>query len=156
MAKELETLADVRNAAIALLARREYSCAELERKLTGRIPDETLLVQALDQLQQDGYQSDQRFTEVFVRSRLGSGYGQMRIRQELQRKGIARELIEQVMLAQELDSCQLALECHQRRFGDTRPADHKDYAKRMRFLVNRGFSFDEARYAITHVEGETD
>lgn len=156
MAKELETLADVRNAAIALLARREYSRAELEQKLRGRTPDAEMLVQALDQLQQDGYQSDQRFAEVFVRSRLGSGYGQMRIRQELQRKGIGRERIEQVLQAQELDSRQLAQECHLRRFGETKPGDQKEYARRMRFLVNRGFSFEDARYAITHTGGEED
>ena len=154
MAKELETLAEVRNAAIALLARREYSRAELERKLGSRTPDAELLLQALDQLQQDGYQSDQRFAEVFARSRLGSGYGQMRIRQELQRKGIGRERIEQVLQEQEMDSRQLALECHQRRFGETLPTDQKEYGRRMRFLVNRGFSFEDARYAITHAGDE--
>lgn len=154
MAKELETLSDVRNAAITLLARREYSRAELEQKLGGRTPDAGMLMQALDQLQQDGYQSDQRFAEVFVRSRLGSGYGQMRIRQELQRKGITREQVEQVLLEQAVDGRQLAQECHQRRFGCTAPKDQKEYAKRMRFLVNRGFSFEDARYAITHAEGE--
>ncbi len=156
MAKELETLAEVRNAAIALLARREYSRAELEQKLRGRTPDASLLEQALDQLQQDGYQSDQRFAEVFVRSRLGSGYGQMRIRQELQRKGIDRERIEQVLQDQEVDSRQLAQACHQRRFGETKPGDQKEYAKRIRFLVNRGFSFEDARYAISHAEGGGD
>ncbi|GAA0695524.1 recombination regulator RecX [Marinobacterium maritimum] len=154
MAKMLENEADIRNAAIALLARREYSRAELVRKLGPRVEAETMLASVLNQLEQDGYQSDQRFAEVFARSRLGSGYGQMRIRQELQRKGIARERIEQVLLEQETDSRQLALECHQRRFGETSPADQKEYARRMRFLVNRGFSFEDARYAITHTGAE--
>ncbi len=156
MARVLENEAEIRNAAIALLARREYSRAELTRKLGPRVEVEALLVRVLDQLEQDGYQSDQRFAEVFVRSRLGSGYGQMRIRQELQRKGIARERIEQVLLDQEADSRQLAQACHQRRFGESKPADQKEYAKRMRFLVNRGFSFDDARYAITHAGDEVD
>ncbi|GAA0791671.1 regulatory protein RecX [Marinobacterium sediminicola] len=148
MAKALETLANVRNAAIALLARREYSRAELEQKLRGRTPDGRLLMEALDQLQADGYQSDQRFTEVFVRSRLSAGYGQVRIRQELQRKGIGREQIEQVLQQHEIDSRQLALDCYQRRFGEEPPKDHKDYAKRMRFMISRGFGYDDARYAL--------
>ncbi|MBA4502775.1 regulatory protein RecX [Marinobacterium marinum] len=150
MARELETSTEIRSAAIALLARREYSRAELERKLGGRVADPRMLEQALDQLQDDGYQSDRRFTEVFVRSRLGSGYGQMRIRQELQRKGIDRDSIERVLEEQEMDSRQLACECHQRRFGETTSSNPKDYARRMRFLVNRGFSFEDARYAIIH------
>ncbi|MBR9830034.1 MAG: regulatory protein RecX [Oceanospirillales bacterium] len=149
MARELETTADMRNAAIALLARREYSRAELERKLGSRVAEPALLTQVLDQLEVDGYQSDQRFAEVFTRSRLGSGYGQMRIRQELQRKGIERDRINQVIEAQEIDSRQLARECHQRRFGDRPVQDQKDYAKRMRFLVSRGFSFEDVRLAIT-------
>ncbi|MBV0932526.1 regulatory protein RecX [Marinobacterium weihaiense] len=156
MAKPLETEADIRNAAVALLARREYSRAELQRKLGGRVEDDAMLVRVLDQLEENGYQSDARFAEVFVRSRLSSGYGQMRIRQELQRKGIARERIAAVLDAQETDSRALARDCHQRRFGDRPVQDQKDYGKRMRFLVNRGFSFEDARHAIRCQGEETD
>ena len=156
MVKMLESEADIRNAAIALLARREYSRAELVRKLGPRVDAEALLVRVLDQLQVDGYQSDDRFAEVFVRSRLGAGYGQMRIRQELQRKGIDRDRIAMILDEQDVDSRQLAHECHQRRFGDRPVQDQKEYARRMRFLVNRGFSFEDARHAITNGGEETD
>jgi regulatory protein len=148
MARLLETEAELRNAAFALLGRREYSRAEMEQKLGRRCEDAELLRQVLDQLVADGYQSDERFAHVFTRSRFGSGYGAMRIRQELRQKGLGPELIEQALEDESPDSYQQALECCQRRFGDQPPADPKEYARRMRFLVNRGFSFDDAKRAI--------
>ncbi|WP_417533425.1 regulatory protein RecX [Marinobacterium stanieri] len=148
MAKALENEADVRAAAINLLARREYSRAELWRKLSPRVEETGLLERALDGLQEAGYQSDERFAEVFTRSRLGSGYGAMRVRQELRRKGIDSDLVEQALESQQDDSYAQALDACRRRFGEMPPDTPKEYARRMRFLVNRGFGFDEAKKAI--------
>ena len=154
MAKSLEAEAEVRNAAFALLARREYSRAELDRKLGARCEDKAMLQRVLDQFVSDGYQSDERFARVFSRSRLGSGYGVMRIRQELRQKGVCTELIEQALEEEAPDSYQQALECCQRRFGEQPPTDAKEYARRMRFLVNRGFSFGDAKRAINATGSE--
>lgn len=148
MAKALETEADIRAAAINLLARREYSRAEIWRKLSPRVEESALLERVLDSLQEAGYQSDERFAEVFTRSRLGSGYGAMRVRQELRHKGIASELVEQALEVEEADGYTQALDACRRRFGETPPDNPKEYARRMRFLVNRGFGFDEAKKAI--------
>ncbi len=148
MAKALETEADIRAAAINLLARREYSRAEIWRKLSPRVEESTLLERVLDSLQEAGYQSDERFAEVLTRSRLGSGYGAMRVRQELRQKGIASELVEQALEVEEADGYTQALDACRRRFGETPPDNPKEYARRMRFLVNRGFGFDEAKKAI--------
>ena len=148
MTKALETEADIRAAAINLLARREYSRAEIWRKLSPRVEKSALLERVLDSLQEAGYQSDERFAEVFTRSRLGSGYGAMRVRQELRQKGIASELVEQALEVEEADGYTQALDACRRRFGEVPPDNPKEYARRMRFLVNRGFGFDEAKKAI--------
>lgn len=148
MAKALETEADIRAAAINLLARREYSRAEIWRKLNARVEEPAMLEAVLNSLQDAGYQSDERFAEVFTRSRLSSGYGAMRVRQELRQKGIASELVEQALEVEEADGYTQALDACRRRFGETPPNNPKEYARRMRFLVNRGFSFDEAKKAI--------
>lgn len=148
MAKALETEADIRAAAINLLARREYSRAEIWRKLNARVEEPAMLEAVLNSLQDAGYQSDERFAEVFTRSRLSSGYGAMRVRQELRQKGIASELVEQALEVEEADGYTQALDACRRRFGETPANNPKEYARRMRFLVNRGFSFDEAKKAI--------
>jgi len=154
VARNLETEADLRTAAFALLARREYSRAELEQKLARKCESSELIQQVLDRFAADGYQSDKRFAHVFVCSRFSAGYGAMRIRQELRQKGIESDVIEQALTDEAPDSYHQALESCQRRFGDQPPGDPKEYARRMRFLVNRGFSFDDARRAIQAGESE--
>ncbi len=81
-------------AAINLLSRREFSRHELYQKLIVRTSSDTYLLELLDQLAESGYQSDQRFTESFLRSRINRGLGQMRIERELKEKGIDQYLIE--------------------------------------------------------------
>lgn len=154
MAKTLETGDDVRNAAIGLLARREYSRAELWRKLSPRVEDAALLEQVLNRLQKEGYQSDERFAEVFTRSRLSSGYGVQRVKQELRQKGISAEQVTAALEAAEFDGSAQALDVCRRRFGEQPPDSPKEYARRMRFLVNRGFDFDAAKKAINTAADE--
>ena len=79
-----------RGYAIALraLARREHSQKELRLKLKKRGITDRLIDQLLTDLQQQGLQSDERFTEIFVRSRLDRGQGELRIRADLRNKGI--------------------------------------------------------------------
>ena len=70
-----------------LLARREYSEKELRIKLTDKYNEE-ICQRVLDYLQANNYQSDERFTDMIVRSYASRGYGHKRILQELSRKGI--------------------------------------------------------------------
>jgi regulatory protein len=80
---------------LLLLARREHSQAELKQKLTRRYGVEAieLIKTTLERLAADNYQSDQRFTESYIYSRLQRGFGLNRIKQELQQKGVDRECI---------------------------------------------------------------
>tara|TARA_R110001583_G_scaffold13858_3_gene58884 strand:+ start:1648 stop:2142 length:495 start_codon:yes stop_codon:yes gene_type:complete len=140
---------ELRVAAIGLLSRREYSRHELYQKLIARTSSETYLLQLLDQLIQSGYQSDQRFTETFLRSRINRGLGQMRIERELKEKGIDRDLIEQVF-RDEIDWFELAYDCGLRKFRSLDLNDYKERQKAFRYLAYRGFSMDQIHFAIEH------
>jgi len=140
---------ELRVAAIGLLSRREYSRHELYQKLIARTSSETYLLQLLDQLIQSGYQSDQRFTESFLRSRINRGLGQMRIERELKEKGIDRDLIEQVF-QDEIDWFELAYDCGLRKFRSLDLNDYKERQKAFRYLAYRGFSMDQIHFAIEH------
>lgn len=140
--------------AISLLARREYSAKELADKLAALAEPESV-AEVLQQLISDGYQSDQRFTESFIRMRVGQGHGENRIRFDLQRKGIPAELIAECLEMQEIDWFELALDQYRRKYRGTAVAgDYKERAKRMRFMSQRGFSMDQIRYAESAVEEE--
>lgn len=130
---------------IDLLARREYSYAELETKLLPLNEDETLVYQVLDWMVEHGYQSDERFSNMYVRSKGVSGYGPIRIRLELTQKGVKEYLIEQafeenqdeVIWADEVDRL------IEKKVKGNDLSDPKFKKKVMGFLQRRGFSLDQ-------------
>ena len=71
-------LYEVEQAAVRLLASREHSRGELRRKLASRCGDDRLLEQALNNLTEQGLQSDGRFAEQYVLSRKRKGFGPAR------------------------------------------------------------------------------
>lgn len=126
--------------AIRLLARREHSRHELISKLQQRqITDEVDLPALMDQLEQGNYLSDQRFAEMFVRSRIQRGQGPQKIQYELSQRGVTATLIAETMQALEVDWFILAQQQRQKRFGLPLPDNYKEQARQARFLAGRGF-----------------
>ncbi len=78
-------------AALDLLARREHSRRELERKLGARGFTDELIAPTLDALEESGELASARFTASFIRARAAKGQGPARIRAELAERGIDRE-----------------------------------------------------------------
>ena len=123
--------------AVAILARREHSRAELKQKLATHGSTEEI-EEVLDRLQSVKLLSDERFTAAFVRSR-ATRFGAARLRQELRQRGVAEELVEQELSAEDLPGeLERARAVWQKKF-DAAPADAKDWAKQARFLQGRGF-----------------
>lgn len=146
-----------RDDAIHLLARREYSRAELRERLSARGHEASDILICLDDLAEQGLQSDARFAESFLRSRIARGQGPLKIRAELERRGIDRERIRAAFAefeeAGEADWFTLACETLSRRFsgpGDT----PRERARRERFLAQRGFDFNQLRHALAHAWDE--
>ncbi|WGL16612.1 regulatory protein RecX [Microbulbifer bruguierae] len=146
-------------AALELLSRREHSCHELRQKLLPKHPDADF-DGVLLRLQELNYQSDQRFAEVFCRSRVQRGQGPLRIRQELQLRGVRSVLVQTAMeqLQEDVDWYQLALEQLQRKFRQRiDPAlpwatQQKERARRHRYLAYRGFFTDAIQFALAELD----
>lgn len=129
--------------AVAALARREHSRAELARKLRRHLPegaDPSEVDCVLDELARKGMLSEARFAASLVRSR-AERFGTTRVRQELKQHGLAPDLIAQATA--ELGKSELvrAREVWRKRFG-VPPRDEAERAKQLRFLAARGFSTD--------------
>ncbi|MEN1729376.1 MAG: regulatory protein RecX [Pseudomonadota bacterium] len=138
-------LADLRDAALRLLARREHSYLELSRKLRQRGWPEPELEQVLDELAEQGLQSDDRFAESFVRMRSQKAYGPIRIRAELGERGIDRSQIERALREAEVDWLELASGWYERRYLERPVDDLKEKARRQQALARRGFSHEVIR-----------
>lgn len=134
--------AALRRRALDLLARREYSRAELARRLArqGAAPDRVAAV--LDECAAQGLQSDARFAEALVASRARRGQGALRIRRELAERGVAEAVIEAALAGAGVDWCALAREVCRRKYGAEPAADWPERARRARFLGYRGFDAD--------------
>lgn len=134
--------------AIDLLSRREYSRRELSRHLADHAEQLDELEKLLDQLARDGYQSDERFAQSFMRSRVSRGQGPVRIIQELKQRGVSSPLIELAMAENRVDWFELAAREYQKRFSNHEIGSPKERAKRIRFLLYRGFNHDQVSYAL--------
>lgn len=134
---------ELRNAAIGLLARREHSRRELERKLgqrfRGRPLEPSELEQALDGLAADGLQSDERCAESLIHARISRGQGPLKIRAGLREAGLEGEAVELLLEAEAGDWPRHLEAVARSRFGEAPPVDRRDWARRARFLAGRGF-----------------
>ena len=134
--------ADIRRAAMNLLARREHSQRELRDKLHSRFPDTALVEDVLQTLAAENLQSDERFAESFVRQRLSRGYGPLRLRQESKQRGLSEADLDAAIASAEPDWFDLAERCYRKKFGASPAEDLNDKARRVRFMSYRGFSRD--------------
>ena len=152
----MKTESELRSAIIFLLSRREYSRFEIEQKYRHEYEAETL-TKVLDEFAEKGYQSDQRFAGVLVRSKTEQGFGVLRILQDARRKGLPERLVKDAIEQEDVDWYANAKALLERK--TSQKIDFKDRTesqKRLRYLLSRGFSYDEARYALesAHTERE--
>ena len=140
-----------RHVAMDLLSRREHSRRELVLKLGARGFTEEECRNAVEQLAAEGLQSDRRFTESFVNSRVGRGNGPVRIRHELDQRGISSDMVERCLAETGTDWQDLARSVRRRKFGSDLPVEYKEKARQARFLQQRGFTAGQSMGAM--VEG---
>jgi regulatory protein len=144
------TPSKIRIAAMGMLAGREYLQSQLAEKLAKKFDNSPYISEVLERLVEENLQSDHRFIEAFIRSRISRGQGEMRIRLELKQRGANLNLVSQLLTEAEVDWYELALQTAANKFGQSQTIDAKEKAKRMRFLQYRGYNFDQINYALKH------
>ena len=139
--------------AIRILAMRDHSEQELRRKLMAPVMSKNGPEQ-IDATAEDydrviawcyehNYLDDSRFVSRFIASRSRKGYGPARIRQELNQKGIPRDVSESAMRECDIDWAALAKEQAQRKYGEPLPTTFADKVKIQRFLLYRGYLMED-------------
>ena len=138
------------SAAVGLLARRDFSIAELTRKLIQRGFTRDAVDAAVRNLTAGNSLNDQRYGQNVVAYRSRRGQGPARIRNELRKAGVAPDLVEEAIKPEDdaPDFIKLAREARIRKFGAEIPKDWKERARQARFLQYRGFSNDHIRAVL--------
>ena len=150
--------------ALRLLSGREYSRQELERRLATyeEVPGE--LAKILDELQDKGFISEARVVESVI-NRRSAKLGASRIRQELQSKGLDRDVVTEAVAGLQSTELARARLLWEKKFANRvggaddlgKPFDRaaivSERGKQIRYLASRGFSGDTIRRVLA---GPTD
>lgn len=136
--------------AIRYLTCREYSRAELEKKLVPYVQVPGELVVVLDSLEQKGFISAGRVVEQVIYMRR-KRYGSRRIIHDLREKGIAEELIAGVLPELRETELDAACEVWQKKFG-VMPLDARERGRQIRFMLGRGFEMDMINRVLLNKE----
>ena len=138
--------------ALRYLATREHSRAELERKLAVHEQQPGELARVLDELQAKGFVSEQRVVDSIVH-RKAPKLGALRIRQELNARGLPEDAVSEAMASLKASEYERAREVWRRKFG-TPPADATERGRQMRFLASRGFGAEVLRRVVAGSDEE--
>jgi len=135
--------------ACRVLGMQEHSQKSLGQKLKLKGYNSPEIAQAIEFLLENNWLSEQRFCEVFIRSKINRGQGLTRIQYELARKGISQPMIEQTLSRVEVN---WQRECDQVTLRKIRASsiesNMKDRQKLERFLRYRGFSGEQVRKSM--------
>lgn len=124
--------------AIAHLARREWSRAELARRLVAAGAARAEVDRTLAELAAEGYLSDERYAQALVRQKSAT-MSRRALAETLKAKGVTDDVARDALanLATDDDATLVAL--WRRRFGHA-PKDDRERARQVRFLQSRGFA----------------
>ncbi|MBT4978364.1 MAG: regulatory protein RecX [Gemmatimonadetes bacterium] len=149
-----EQLQKAKDAAYNYLSYRARSVKEVRDKLVQKEFAEEIIEQVVDDLQRQKLLNDREFARRFVEARLGRANGSRKLAQELRRKGIETEIIDEVLgeFAATLDSEERAMGLLGKQAWRYRGLE-RDKAKRrmLGFLARRGYDAQMARSAVDKV-----
>ena len=128
--------------AMRYLARRDYAQQELRERLKQKGYKGPVIDQVLHDLLAEGWLSERRFVESFVRARRDKGYGPVRIRAELAERGVDEAAIGEIVESSSGEWFELAVCVWRKRFGQP-PEDFAEWARQKQFLYRRGFTNEQ-------------
>ena len=131
--------------AVGLLGRREHSVTELRDKLLKRAYPAAEVEDCLRELCDRNLLSDHRYADQLVSSALRRGLGPLKVGRMLREKGIAAERIDIRMESLASEWRTACREAARKKFGPGPAMNHKELARRVRFLQSRGFTSDQIR-----------
>ncbi len=141
--------ADIKNSISRYLSMREHSRKELIDKLSKKYFEMDLILQCIDEFSTKNLQSDDRYTESFVRSKYNNHKGPNFISASLKSKGVSESIIDNVLSSYNEEDWQLiAIAALEKKtiYRNIEPAKSK--IKQKIFLSGRGFSYKTIEHAL--------
>lgn len=142
--------------ALRYLSAREHSRVELERKLRPFENEPGQIERVLNELAERDLINESRVIESVLHRRQDR-IGGARLRNELIRKGIDRDAVDEAIETLKSSELARARQVLEKKFGPgTSDAGPEERARQLRFLASRGFSGEVSQRAATlRWDGET-
>ena len=151
---------EVYDRALNMLAFRARSATELSRALVRKGSQRELVAVAVARLVERGFLDDAAFARAFSRSKIvGASHSRRRVQQELQRKGVARDIateaIEEVLVDEGVDQLALIESAARRKLRTLGGLDPIVRRRRLYgFLARRGFDASDIQRVMSVVGEE--
>lgn len=142
-----------RDYALKVIGFKDRTEKEIREKLTQKGYDEIIIEDETEFLKSYGFIDDSRYAERFTHDAINiKKWGKARIKTELLRKGIDREIIENTIenIFSELDDDRIFTEM-QKRFKNSDFSNMKERTRIFNFYLRRGFSPDEIKGAMNRM-----
>ncbi|MSS76125.1 MAG: regulatory protein RecX [Methyloglobulus sp.] len=131
---------NIKKDCLRLLTRRDHSRKEIQLKMAVKDYESSQVSAVIDDLAQQGWQDDTRYAESYARMRSHKGFGPIRIAYELQQQGIEAHTVDKVLQATSDNWLNLMEQVYNKKYPGPLAMDSNERAKRIRFLLHRGFS----------------
>jgi len=133
--------------AIRMLGNRSLSAREIEKRLKSKGGSEEVATRTVEWLENVGLVNDEEYALTIVKHYSLKGYGRARIRDELFKRGIQRELWDAALaVLNDEDMSEKAYDFLGKKLGGSR--DPQEVRRTVEALCRRGFSYEEARTAV--------
>ena len=144
---------ETRVRAANMISARPLSRRELVKRLREKGAAESDAEAAADWLEEIGALNDADYALMLVRHYGGMGYGEAKIRDELYRRGVPRELWEDALAASSDPQVVIARVIAQKTKGRT--LDEKGRKRLSDMLLRRGFAWCDVRAALAKISEDT-
>lgn len=152
-----------RERALALLAVRERSRREVGLRLQSAGFHPEVVADTVDWLEKLGYLDDRRFVERYASEKLAQGWGERRVRAELLRKGVERQVVDEGLGATTearaggVQDLEAVTSLARRRFAGQFAMDPETGKRRLAgFMARRGYDWDAIRAVAGILASEAD
>lgn len=139
--------------AVNVLSYKSYSKTGLEKRLREKGLSSDEAADSADWLEKLGYLNDEEFARAILSTYLKKGCGATRIREEMRRRGISRELSETLTAELDVDE---AIDGFLRGKLKGRFPDRDEMRRLTDALIRRGHSYEDIKSAFRRLDAEVD
>ncbi|MEG1614917.1 MAG: regulatory protein RecX [Oscillospiraceae bacterium] len=142
--------------ALDIISRRDHTKKELVQKLSQKV-DKEIAIQVADKIEELGLINEENYAQMLAHDlQIRKGMSPFRIRQELLRRGVSREISQNITDELDTDDKQCIINLLNSKFASRNLADEKDLRRTINSLIRLGYQYSDIKNAIDEQELQND